>query len=78
MIRAIILEGNIDDKLWPEIIFAITYIKNNYPTKVLPSNITPYKPQSQKNTINVSYLHILGSIIYVFLYKKKQSPKSEK
>lgn len=29
MIRTTILDGNIDNNLWPEFIFAITYIKNN-------------------------------------------------
>lgn len=78
MIRATIFEGNIDDKLWLKIIFAMTYIKNNCPTKALPSNATPYKAQSQQNTTNVSHFHILGFTVYVFLYKEEQSQKSEK
>lgn len=43
MTRATILESNIDDKLWPEIIIAMTYIKNNYSTKASSSNATLYK-----------------------------------
>lgn len=35
MTKLIILEGNIDDKLWREFIFAISYIKNNQSTKAL-------------------------------------------
>lgn len=29
MTRAIILEGNIDDELWPEIVLALTHVKNS-------------------------------------------------
>lgn len=67
MTRATILKGNIDDKLWLKIILTMTYIKNYCLTKALPSNTTPYKAQSQDNTIDVLYLYVLGSIIYVFL-----------
>lgn len=35
MTRATILEGNIDNELWPELVLVITYVKNNWPTKVL-------------------------------------------
>lgn len=73
MTRATILEGNIDDELWPEIILAMTYIKNNCPTKALPSNTTPYKAQSQKNTTDVSHLCVLGSTVYVFFHKEEGS-----
>lgn len=34
MIRATILESNIDDNLWPELVLAVTYIKNNWLTRV--------------------------------------------
>ena len=78
MTRATILEGNIDDELWPEIVLAMTYIKNNCPTKALPSNATPYEAQGQENTIDVSHLRVLGSTVYVFLYKEERSQKSEK
>ena len=78
MTRAIILKGNIDDELWPEIILAMTYIKDNHLTKALPSNATSYKAQSQENTTDVSHLCILGSTVYVFLHKEERSQKSEK
>lgn len=29
MTRATILEGNIDNNLWPELVLAMTYIKNS-------------------------------------------------
>ena len=35
MTRATILEKNLDDKLWPEIILAMTYVKNVHLTKAL-------------------------------------------
>ena len=78
MTRATILEDNIDNELWPEIIFAMTYIKNNHLTKALPSNTTLYEAQSQKNTTDVSHLCVLGSTVYVFFQKEEQSRKSEK
>ena len=56
----------------------MTYIKNNCPTKALPSNATPYEAQSQENTTDVSHLRVLGSTVYVFLHKEERSRKSEK
>ena len=78
MTRATILEGNIDDELWPEIVLAMTYIKNNCPTKTLPSNSTPHKVQSQENTTDMSHLRVLDSTVYVFLHGDERSRKSEK
>ncbi len=63
MRRATILKGNIDNELWPEVVLAMTYIKNNRPTKALPSNSTPHKVQSQENTTGVSHLRVLGSTV---------------
>ncbi len=42
MTRAMILKGNIDNDLWPELVFAMTYIKNNWPTQAF-KNISPHK-----------------------------------
>lgn len=78
MTRATILDGNIDDKLWPEIILAMTDIKNNRLTKALLSNATLYEAQSQENITDMSHLRVLGSIVYVFLHKEEQSQKSKK
>lgn len=59
-------------------LLAITYIKNNSPTKALLSNITLYKAQNQKNTTDMSHLRILCFTVYIFLHKKEQSQKWEK
>ncbi len=75
--RATILEGNIDDELWPEIILAMTPIKNNRLTRVLPSNTTPHKAQSQEEA-DISHLRLLDFKVYVFLHEEKRSWKSEK
>lgn len=56
MTRVTILKKNIDNKLWPEIVLVITYIKNNSFTKAFLSNATPHKVQSQENIINILYL----------------------
>lgn len=77
MTRASILEGNIDDDLWPEILLVMTYIKNNRPTEALPNNTTPQEAQNQEAP-NLSHLRILGSTVYVFLHEEERSKKSEK
>ena len=43
MTRATILEGNIDDKLWPELVLGRTYIKTKRPTRALANNISPHE-----------------------------------
>lgn len=78
MTKAIILEENIDDKLWPKIILAISYIKNNCLTRIFASNVTSHKAQSQENITNVLHLQVTGSSVYVFLHKEKRFQKSEK
>lgn len=47
MTRAMILESNIDNDLWPEFVFVMTYIKNNRPTQAL-ENIGPHKTNFYK------------------------------
>ena len=76
MIKVTILEGNIDEKLWPKLILAMTYVKNNKLTRAL-QNPSPYKVYSQEPP-NLTYLQILGSTIYVLLPEKEQLIKSEK
>lgn len=74
--QILILEDNIDDDLWPELILAMTYIKNNQPTKAI-QDLSPYKGYTHKIP-NLSHLQILSSIVYVFLHKEEQMLKSEK
>lgn len=77
MTRATILEGNLNDELWPEIILAMTYVKNVRPTRALQGN-NPYQVQHQKNP-DISHLWILGSTVYVFfIHEKERTLKSEK
>lgn len=77
MARATILEGNLSDDLWPEVILAMTYIKNLRPTKALENNNTPYNAQYKEDP-DISHLRILGSTVYVFLHKEERELKSEK
>ena len=77
MTRATILEGNIDDDFWPELVLTMTYIKNSRITKALPQNLSPYKALTRDRP-NISHLRILGSIIYIFLHEEEQTLKSEK
>ena len=76
MMRATIFEENINDKLSPELVLAITYIKNNRPTRAL-QNLSPHKVHSQEPS-NLTHLQIFGSIVYILLHKEEQSMKSEK
>ena len=77
MTRATILEGNLNDDLWPEVILAMTYIKNLRPSKVLENNNTPFNALYQENP-DISHLQIFRPTVYIFLYEKEQELKSEK
>ncbi len=46
MTRATILEGNLDDELWPVIILTMTYIKKFCPTKAVNWD-NPYHAQQK-------------------------------
>lgn len=43
IIQATILRGNINDKLWPELMLVMTYIKNNQSTRFLANNQSFHK-----------------------------------
>lgn len=76
MTQATILEGNLDDDLWPEVILTMTYVKNVRPTKALEGK-TPHLAQNDNNP-NIQHLQILGSTVYVFLHEEERTLKSEK
>lgn len=75
MTRATIFERNLSDKLWSEIVLAMTYVKNVYPIKVLNEK-NPYNIQ-QKDQLDIHNLRILESIIYILIHKEKQALKSK-
>ena len=77
MTRATILEGNIDDELWPELVLAMTYIKNSRPTRALADNLSPHEAHFHEKP-DLSHLRILGSTVYVLLHEEERSMKSEK
>lgn len=77
MIRATILKENIDNDLWPELILAMTYVKNNWPTRTFQGNISLNKA-SNKEVPNVTPHWILGSTVYILLHKEKRLIKSKK
>lgn len=64
MTRTTILESNINDNLWSELVLAMTHIKNSQPTRAL-QNISPRKAQFHEKP-NLAHLQILGSTIYTF------------
>ena len=76
MTRTIILEGNINDDLWPKLVLAMIYIKNSQPTRALENTI-PHKAHFY-NQPNLAHLWILGSTMYVLIHEEECSMKSEK
>ena len=77
MARATILERNLNDDLWPEVILAMTYIKNLRPSKALENDNTPFNAQYQENP-DIRHLRILRFTVYVFLHEEERELKSEK
>lgn len=76
MARACILEGNIDDELWPEVILAMTHVKNIRPTNALGGK-SPHELQFNEAP-DVSHLRVLGSTVYVLIHEEERDLKSEK
>lgn len=76
MTKAIILEENINDNLWPKLALIMTYVKNNRPIKVL-QNLSFYKTYTYK-FFNLSKLQIIDSTIYIFLYNREINIEVEK
>lgn len=77
MTRATILEGNIEDELWPELILAMTYIQNSRPTRALANDLSPHKIYFHKKP-GLSHVQILCSTVYVLLHEEERIMKSEK
>lgn len=77
MERATILEGGIDDTLWPEIVLAMTHIKNLRPTRAFTDSMSPFEMQDQALP-TLQHLRILGSNVYAFLHEEEQRLKSAK
>ncbi len=75
--RATILEGNIDNDQWPELMLVMTYVKNNRPTRALQGNISLHEA-STKEAPNLVHLRVLVSTVYILLHGEERSMKSEK
>ena len=76
MTRATILEGNSDDDLWPELVLAMMYVKNNRPTRAV-QNLSPHEAYTHELP-DLSHLRVLGSTVHVFLHEEEETLKSEK
>lgn len=76
MTQFTIFDGNIDNDLWPEILLAMTQVKNIKPTTSFEDK-NPYKVHFNK-ALKLSHLQVYGSIVYIFIHKKEQNLKSEK
>ena len=66
-----IFKGNINNDQWPEVVFAITYVKNIWSIKAL-ENLSLYKTYTHQ-LFDLSHLQIISSTIYVFLYKEERT-----
>ncbi len=77
MTKSTILEGNINDDLWPEMVLAMNYVKNSQLTKALPQNLSLYEAFTRDHP-DISHLYILGSTVYVFLHAEERTLKLEK
>lgn len=71
IIRAVILEGNIVDDLWPEFILIMTCVKKNQLTKPV-QNFSSYIIYIHK-LFNLFHFQVLGCTVYVSLYKEEQN-----
>lgn len=69
-------KGNLDDELWPEIVLAMTYVKNIRQTKALDGD-NPSHAQQISNP-NIQHLRVLGSTVYVRLHEEERALQSEK
>ena len=76
MTKATILESNINNNLWPELVLAMTYIKNSRPMQAL-ENISPHKAQFHEKP-NLAHLRILSFTLYILLHKEERLIKLEK
>lgn len=82
MVRITILEGGKDNTLWPEVVFAISYIKNLYLIQALERSISPTEIQDKdfpnKDLSNLYHLHVISLTVYVFLHEKECILKLDK
>lgn len=75
MVRITILEGGKDNTFWPEVVFAISYIKNLCLIQALERSISPTEIQDKdypnKNLLNLYHLHVIGLTVYVFFHEEE-------
>lgn len=74
--RITIIDGKIDNDLWPEIILAMTQVKKARPISSLEDK-NPHKVHFNKPQ-EISHLRVLGSTVYVFIHEEEQNLKFEK
>lgn len=77
MVRVTILEGGMDDTLWPEVVLVMTHIKNLRPTQALEGAISPIEKQADIPP-SLQHLRVFGSTVYVFLHEEERTLKSAK
>lgn len=74
MIKATILEGNIADNLWLELVQVMTYIKNSLLIRALTNNLRTHIVHFYERP-DFSHMQILGFILYVLLHEEEDRIK---
>ena len=69
MTQCIIIQGNIPDDLWPEVVLAVVEVKNLRPTSALQRKCL--LEALEKKLPRLDHLRVLRATVYVFIHEKK-------
>jgi len=69
-VKAVISEGQLDKRLWMELVQAVVYLMNRSPTKAVET--TPYEAWHGVKP-NLSHIRILGSTAHILVPKEKRT-----
>lgn len=76
MTRCTIIQGDIPDDLWPEVVLAMVEVKNLRPTNAL--NGKSPSEALEKKSPRLDHLRVLGSTVYVLIHEEeRQGDKSK-
>lgn len=76
MTRCTIIEGDVPDDLWPEVVLAMVEVKNLRPTNAL-NGISPYEALEYRQP-RIDHLRIIGSMVYVLIHKEERQGERSK
>lgn len=76
IMKATIFEQNINNNLWPKIIFIMIQVNNIRLIHILKRE--NFYQALLRIPLYINYLPILGLTVYIFIHKEKQNLKLEK